>query len=318
MDTLRYLSESDVERASPSYADAIDLAAAALRALAGGNAQLPPKPKVFQRSHPGAFTNAMPAYSADGDLLGIKWVAVEPRNEERGLAVINGLMIMNDPETGVPRCIMAARWLTGVRTAAVTGACVRALAPAEVGHVALIGTGLQGRTHLPVLEALGLTDVHVWGRRASSVEALAAWSAEHAPGVRLTPAATIAEACDGAGVVITVVTQGVTTARIDDAWLRRDALLLPIDYGTCIHAALAERRLLLADDPAQFRSIRDLGGNLAGYRDPDGPSGASLDGPRPAGGIVVQNLGNGVSDLFVADAVMRRAEELDLGSVLPL
>ena len=68
-----------------------------------GTAQLPPKPKVFQRSHAGAFTNAMPAYTPEGDLLGIKWVAVEPRNEERDLPVINGLMVMGlIPVVGVP------------------------------------------------------------------------------------------------------------------------------------------------------------------------------------------------------------------------
>lgn len=317
MDSLRYLSEADVAAACPPWAELIDLAAAALRAVATGTAQLPPKPKVFQRSHAGAFTNAMPAYTPEGDLLGIKWVAVEPRNEERDLPVINGLMVMNDAETGEPRCVMGARWLTGVRTAAITGACVRALAPAT-GGVALVGTGLQARTHLPVLAALGHRRVRVWGRRPSSIEALRAWAAEHAPDVELAVAPTIHEACADAGIVITCVTQGQTETRVDAAWLRHDALLLPIDYGTCIHGALAEQRLLLADDPRQFVAVRDLGVNLDGYRDPDGASGSYLDGPRPEGGIVVQNLGNGVSDLYVADAIIRRAAAEGLGTLLPL
>ena len=154
MGTLRYLSEAEMEAATPTWAESIALAGRALRALARGDAQLPPKPKVFQRKHPGAFTNAMPAYSADGDLLGVKWVAVEARNEERGLPVINALMVLNNPDTGEPRSVMSARWLTGVRTAAVTGACLEALSPADRGPVAILGTGLQTRTHLPVLASL--------------------------------------------------------------------------------------------------------------------------------------------------------------------
>ena len=316
--TLRYLSEADVVAASPATAETIDLAATALRALADGTAQLPPKHRLHHRTDPPAHSYAMPAYSPVGDLLGLKWVTSAHGNAEHDLPVVNGTVTLVDADTGLCRCVMGARWLTGLRTAAVSGACL-ALAPPEPGVVALLGTGLQAHTHLAVLDTVGLHDVRVWGRRAESVDRLVEWAGEHVPAVRLRPAATIPEALDGAGVVITGVTQGVETARIDDAWLRPDALLLPLDYGTCVQGALADGRTLAADDPAQFVAVRDAGGStLDGYRDPDAASGALLGRLRPDGAIIVQNIGNGVCDLFIAEAVLRRAEALGRGHELPL
>ena len=181
---LLHLSERDVSGLLPAPSDAIALARRALVALADGLAELPPKPAVHQR--PNAFANAMPAYVSDGDLLGLKWVAVQPANASRGLATINGLVILADAETGLPLSVMDASALTGSRTAAVSGACIEALAPPDVGHVAITGAGLQARTHLALLDAIGLHDVTVHVRRSGSGEALCAWAADHAPAVTLT------------------------------------------------------------------------------------------------------------------------------------
>jgi len=153
---IRYLSEAEVERARPTVREGIDLARLALVALAEGRAQLPPKPSVYPRT--GAFSNVMPAYVEDvghGDQLGLKWVSVYNENAARGLPIINGIVLICHTDTGLPRTLMAAGFLTGIRTAAVSGACLEALAPADVGHVAITGAGVQTRSHLEICEELG-------------------------------------------------------------------------------------------------------------------------------------------------------------------
>jgi ornithine cyclodeaminase/alanine dehydrogenase-like protein (mu-crystallin family) len=313
---IRYLSETEVERARPTVREGIDLARLALVALAEGRAQLPPKPSVYPR--PGVFANVMPAYLEDvgpGDQLGLKWVAVYNTNPERGLPIINGVVVICETDTGLPRALMGAGFLTGIRTAAVSGASMEALAPADVGHVAITGAGVQTRSHLEVCEELGHLDVRVLARRAASGEAIVAWAAEHTPRVRVTVVGSYAEAVAGAGVIVTGLPIGVEGALIDPAAVRDDALLLPLDWGTSVGADIANPAHLFADDVPQFARIAERG-SFPGYRAADGYTGAALLEPRPAGRIVCQNLGQGAADLLFGNAIANNAERGSIGTLL--
>src|SRR5688572_15536385 len=103
---LRYLSAADVDRCLPDISARLDLAEQALRALATGTAEMPPKIGVHPR--PGALLHAMPAWLRDSDLVGLKWIAAFPDNRSRGLPAISGLMVLNDAATGVPTWVMDA------------------------------------------------------------------------------------------------------------------------------------------------------------------------------------------------------------------
>jgi ornithine cyclodeaminase/alanine dehydrogenase-like protein (mu-crystallin family) len=310
---LLHLSENDVATHLPPPIKAVALAERALLALAGGSAELPPKPAVHPR--PDGFANAMPAYLREGDLLGMKWIAAYPANAGRGLPTHNGLVVLSDADTGVPLAVMGAAALTGARTAAVSGACIRALAPAQPGHVALTGAGVQARTHLLVLEALGHEDVAVVTRSADSAARLSAWAVANTPGISLTCAGSAREAVEGAAVVVTAVPIGVDGARLEPDWLRPDALVLPIDYATSIGSDIANPAALFADDVGQLLRYREAGA-FPGYRDPDGYCGDAIGAARPPGRVVCQNLGNGAADLVFADYVVRSAREAGSGSEL--
>jgi ornithine cyclodeaminase/alanine dehydrogenase-like protein (mu-crystallin family) len=313
--SLLYLCEADVASLLPAPPDGVALARRALVALADGRAELPPKPSVHPR--PDAFANAMPAYVEDGDLLGLKWVAVHPANPtERGLPTINGLVILADAGSGLPTAVMEAGALTGARTAAVSGACIEALAPPDPGHVAITGAGLQARTHLVMLDGTGHRRVRVHARRRESADALRAWAADHVPAVELTCFESQAEAVEGAGIVITAVPIGVEGARIDPALLRPDVLLLPLDYATSVGAEIAAAGRLYADDVGQLLRYREAG-SFPGYPDPGGYCGAAILAPRPDGVVVCQNLGNGAVDLVFADHVLRAALAGGVGVQLP-
>ena len=141
---MRVLTDDDVRAALPSWDELLDLAEEALVALAEGRAEAPPKPAVH--TAPGMFANAMPAAHPERNLLGCKWISVVPDNPVRGLPTATGVMIVNDGTTGEPTCLMPATELTAVRTAAVTGACVRALAGDD--PITYLGAGSQARSHV--------------------------------------------------------------------------------------------------------------------------------------------------------------------------
>lgn len=310
---MRFLTDDDVRQLLPAPEACVDLAASALVALAEGRAEVPPKPAVH--TVPGSFANAMPAAWPERGMLGCKWISIFPDNPSRKLPTASGLMVVNDGQTGLPRCVMPAGQLTAARTAAISGACVRALSDPAAGHVAITGAGVQARSHLRVLEALGHLDVVVWARRPEALEDLAAWAGEQTPALRLRTAADPAGAVTGAAVVITALSIGLTGAGLDPRWVRDDALLLPLDYASSVGPDLAASALLSADDVTQFEAVRAQR-KLGDYPQPTLWTGALLGPPRPRGRIVCQNLGNGLSDLVIADAVWREAVASGVGQVV--
>jgi ornithine cyclodeaminase/alanine dehydrogenase len=312
-----YLTDDDVRSLLPPPLECVDLVADALVALAEGRAEVPPKPAVH--TLPGSFANAMPAAWPERGLLGCKWIGIFPGNPARGLPTASGLMVVNHGQTGMPRAVLPAGELTAARTAAVSGACVRALAPETAGPVAITGAGVQARSHLRVLEALGCRDVVLYARREQARRDIAAWAARHTPGVRLRTTAAPVEAVQDAAVIITALTIGLSGCELHPAWVRDDALVLPLDYASSVGPDLARGALLAADDVTAFEAIRSQR-TLGDYPRPSAWTGqvlqSSLTGVRPPGRVVCQNLGNGLSDLVVADAVVRRAERSGVGHPL--
>ncbi|WP_404382013.1 ornithine cyclodeaminase family protein [Knoellia locipacati] len=312
---MRILTDADVQACLPPLVEVVDLVADALTALAEGRADVPPKPTV--RTSPGMFANAMPAAYPERNLLGCKWISVVPDNPVRDLPTATGLMVVNDGTTGVPSALMPAAELTAVRTAAVTGACIRALAEPDAS-ISYLGAGVQAASHLRVLEALGHPEVHVWARRREAVDALVRQTERAAPGIRVIPSPSREAAVRDKDVVITGLSIGLTDMAIPLTWPADDALLLPIDYASSVDAALAETAVLASDDPVQFAAMRSVRGKLDGYPSATAWTGHLLHAPRPEGRLVVSNLGTGITDLVVASAVAANAEATATGQVVDI
>ena len=326
---LRWLNTADVEAAMPSLAERLVLAERTMRALVA-DAELPPKIGVHPRPD-GSFAHAMPAHlrgrDPDGaeDLLGIKWIAGVPANRALGLPAIHGLVVLTDPATGVPLAVLDAGPITAERTAAVSGVAIRQFAPAVSGRpprVAILGAGVQARSHLPVIgSVLPGAEVEVFDRhpeRAAEVADLASRTAGIAA-ARAAPSAR--HAASGADVVITVASFTSPAERqvLTPDWLGRDALIVAVDYATYVSAAVARDAVLfVVDERGQFLANRDAG-NFDGYPDPVLTIGEALIArtPRPeAARVLVTHLGVGLADLVFGDAILRRATELDLGTIL--
>jgi ornithine cyclodeaminase/alanine dehydrogenase len=324
---IRYLAAADVLAAMPDLDERLRLAWRTMTALVS-EAELPPKIAVHPRPD-GSFAHAMPAHlrgadpAGGDDLVGLKWVAGYGGNRALGLAAIHAVIVLNDPATGVPTAILDGGPVTALRTAAVSGVAIRAFAPAVSGRAfraGLIGAGVQGRSHLAVLgRTLPGVQLAIFDRHADRAEELArlANTTEGIAEARVAPDARSAVA--EADVVVTAASFGAVRQVMTPDWLAPDALVVPIDYATyCASEVARDAALFLVDQREQFVANRDAG-LFEGYPDPVATLGeALLDGMvRPASGrVVVTHLGVGLADVVFADAIVRRAERLGLGTLL--
>lgn len=332
---LRYLSAADVSAAMPPLAERLALAELTLRGLAGA-AELPPKIAVHPRPD-GSFAHAMPAFMPGSggdpaaDLLGIKWVLGFATNGALGLPAIHGLLLLNDPVTGVPIAILDAGPITAERTAAISGVAIRAFAPGRTGRTpwtasgvaraALIGAGVQGRSHVPVLgHVLAGVELAIFDRDPDRATALAE-IARHTAGIGAAQvAASARDAVEGADVVVTAASFVPPPERqtMTNDWLAPHALVVPVDYATYCAAEVArDAALFLVDHRGQFLANRDAG-NFDGYPDPAAMIGEALAGgiARPAGRVVTTHLGTGLADVVFGGAILAAAAERGLGTLL--
>jgi ornithine cyclodeaminase/alanine dehydrogenase-like protein (mu-crystallin family) len=188
--------------------------------------------------------------------------------------------------------------------------------------VAIIGAGVQGRSHLSVVAhllpgaSLVVHDVDA-PRAAALVEV-----ARDTAGVGEADISDSARAAvDGADIVITAAAFTTPDRRqsMPPDWLADHALVVPVDYATICSAAVArDAALFLVDERAQFLANRDAG-QFDDYPDPTATLGEALltGTPRPPGRVVVTHLGVGLADVVFAGAILARAATGGLGIELP-
>jgi ornithine cyclodeaminase/alanine dehydrogenase-like protein (mu-crystallin family) len=155
------------------------------------------------------FLGLMPALTPDG--FGLKAVTFYPSNADRGLPTHMATIFLIDPQTGTPLAIMDGRLITEMRTAAVSAAATRLLAPPDSKVLAILGSGVQARSHVDAL------------RLVRSFQEIRVWSPtfEHAKQFAREIGATAAsaeQAVRGADVIVTVTSSKTPVLR--GAWLK--------------------------------------------------------------------------------------------------
>ena len=123
MSTITYLTESDILRAAP-VSDVLDAIEASMRTYETKEFHMPPRLHV---DYEGNTLLLMPCFTRE--CFGTKLVTLFPRNPEKGQAVLNGIMVLNDAQTGKPVVLLDGPALTALRTAAVASVSIRHLAP---------------------------------------------------------------------------------------------------------------------------------------------------------------------------------------------
>jgi ornithine cyclodeaminase/alanine dehydrogenase len=287
-----------------------------------GRVEMPPKPGIHPKQD--SFIHAMPAYIPDMGAAGIKWVSGYPRNQERGLPYINGLLILNHPETGIPAAIMDCTWITAQRTGAATAVAAKYMARPDSESVGILACGVQGRSNLEALNCV------------FKLKKVKAYDLFHEVAVKFAK-----EVSESLGLEIEVVRSPDLAVRgmdlivssgpilkdpkpvIEPGWIKPGSFSSPVDFDSYFTAqAMATMDVLTTDDFAQMEYYRE-----AGYfkRTPTASAdlGELVCGLKPGRTSPEQrtmsiNLGIALEDMATAPMIYRRALEMNIGRRLPL
>jgi ornithine cyclodeaminase len=319
--SVRVIDEQDVRRLLPMD-ECIEVMAGALAALARGEVH---NPLRFVVRPPGesSLLGLMPAHrGGDAPLWALKAIAIFPSNAERGLDLHQGFVALFDGETGETRAIMNAGGITAVRTAAVSGVATRLLAREPGGTLAILGAGIQAKSHLEAMRAVRDFDrVVAWSRTPGRVAA-------ELDGVEET--ATAEEAVRLADVLVTATSAAEPIVRRE--WLRPGVHIngvgssIPttreLDTATMRDASLfVDRRESTVNEAGDFlipqsegafgpEQIRAEIGELLIDAAPGRQSDDEL--------TVFKSLGLAVEDLAAAEHVLARAEAEGVGTMVSL
>ncbi len=120
-----------------------------------------PVRSVITVDPPGGFFGMMPALTSEG--LGIKIVTFYATNAERGIPTHMATIFLVDPDTGTPLAVMDGRLITEMRTAAVSAAATKLLAPRDAKVLAILGSGVQASSHVESLRLVRrFEQIRVW------------------------------------------------------------------------------------------------------------------------------------------------------------
>lgn len=201
MSTL-ILTQAEIPALLP-MSECIDAMAEVLATVARGDATLPLRSMLFLPDSPNIFA-LMPARLGAPPCVGVKVITVFPGNHAAGLDSHQGAVLLFDTEHGRLLAVLDATSITAIRTAAVSAVATRLLAREGADSLALLGAGVQARTHLEAIRLVRpVRDVRIWSRTRASAERLAA-EARDRWGIEATVAATAADAVRDAAIVCTV------------------------------------------------------------------------------------------------------------------
>ena len=251
---------------------------------------------VLQVGPQKAFFGVMPAYLPSLPAMGTKMVTVYGSNLERGLPSHLATITLLDPETGALLALVDGRFITEARTAAVSAVSVNYLARPDAGVLALIGSGVQARSHLEAIDRVReLREVRVWSRTAEKRDAFVKDMAGHTP-APITAAASAQDAVRDADIIVLV-----TASRdpvIQNEWVADGAHICAV--GACrpdqreMDSALVARGELWVD--SREAALSEAGDILLAIED----------------GAITANHITGELGTFVASASRRKDNRLTI------
>ena len=205
------LTEADV-RSLLTMPDLIAAMRPAMIDYSAGRAQQPLR-TVLPLAGNTAFFGSMPASLPEPAAIGTKLVTVFASNHARGLPSHLATIVLFDPETGALMALLDGRYITEARTAAVSALSADVLARPDAGILAILGSGVQARSHLEALKCVRpLREVRVWSPTETHRVAFAREMEPHA-GVRIIAVDSAARAVEGADLIVAATAS--TTPVID-------------------------------------------------------------------------------------------------------
>ncbi len=196
-----YLTEKDILEAVTTE-EMLDAMEASLRIYEEKEFHMPQRLHV---DHEDNVLLLMPCFTKD--YFGTKVVTLFPENPAKNVPVLNGIMVLNDSQTGVPLALLNGPALTAVRTAAVGAVSIRHLAPDNTRAVGIIGAGVQGFYQArAACSVRRITDVFIYDLYPEKASALKDKLLQAIPDVNVHQAARVEDLLEETQVVITATT----------------------------------------------------------------------------------------------------------------
>lgn len=315
------LTEEDVRRVL-SLDDLIETMEAAVAGYSSGDVEQPVRTVVPVAAS--AFFGVMPALLKKPQALGAKLVTVFAANAARDLPTHLATIVLLDPETGALLAIMDGRYITEARTAAVSAVSARLLARADANVLAIIGSGVQARSHLEALAHMRrLQNVRVWSPTRSNRDAFVE-DMRHVDTV-----VSAADSAEGAmqGASLVVLATSATRPVFEDSWVAPGAHIMAIgayrpDQREMAPDTVARARLFVDSRAAALVESGDIVMSIR-----EGRFGADhiagelgelvlgrVEGRQSNEEITIfKSLGMAVEDVSTAELVYRRAAERGIG-----
>lgn len=304
------LTEADV-RDLLIMPDLIDAMEGALAAFSAGNVVQPVR-TVLDIADRHAFFGLMPAYVASTPALGAKLVTLYHSNLARGLPSHLATIVLLDPETGALEAILDGRYITEVRTAAVSAVSVKKLARPGVAVLAILGSGVQARSHVEALaHVIRFREVRAWSPTRGHLE-------EFTRATGALPMESAEAAVRGADVIVLVTVSPAPV--IEDPWVQSGAHVISV--GACrptqreMDPALVKRARLFVDSRAA--ALTESGDViLAGENHIVAELGEARATRRmPEEITVFKSLGLAIEDVAAAHLAVQRAKEQKRGTTI--
>lgn len=326
---ILYLSRADVESLGVTMRQVIDAIDEGFRLKGLGQCEMPPKIGVHPLPSGDAFIHAMPAYvGGNVQSAGLKWVSGFPTNIARKLPYITGLLMLNDPQTGIPIAVMDCAWITAMRTGASVGISAKYLGDTSYQVAGVLGCGVQARTSLmAMVETLpNLSQVRCNDLFPAATTRFIDEMGGIFPKLKFTNCQKPAEVTQGADIVVTAIPI-VTKPQppLGANLLKPGGLAVSLDYDSAwTSAAMKQCDLFCCDDAEQLLYTKAHGVYFGGIPDRihgdlgDLASGKVKGRQDRQQRIFSMNMGIAIDDMVTAKILLERARAKGIGTRLPL
>jgi alanine dehydrogenase len=321
---MRLLNRADVEQLL-GLDECRKAMAEVMVELSSGRTMQPPRTVLaYHESRNSALF--MPAVLTDPAVLGVKVVTIHPGNRSAAIPTHHGALILFDSRNGRPRALLEGSSITAIRTAAVSAVATHLMALPGASVLALLGSGVQARSHLRALMRVRpITEVRVWSRHERSRERFLRWAGD-LDGVEIKATETAEEAVRGAEILCTVT--GASRPIVEAAWVKPGAHINAVGASTITARELdgptvAGARLVVDQRQAALSEAGDIllaiSEGLMTPANIDAELGQVAAGRVPGRNddlevTVFKSVGLAVQDLAAAELVLRKAEAQDVGT----
>ena len=310
---MLYLSQEDILDLDIPLGEVIGLVEKGLFEHGKGRVENPPKPGIH--SKPDSFIHAMPAYFRGLGIGGLKWVSGYPSNRALGLPQILGVMIVNDMETGVPLAVMDCRWITAVRTAAVTAVTAKFCARKDSETLGIVGCGVQGRMNLLALKKVvpSIERVKIYDIRKEAMERYESDLSGKA-GVDIAICDGVEPVARGSDILLTA-TQRLKEPLIRDEWFEAGCLGFGLEASRAWHGdTILNVDKFITDSWEQTVHFEEQGAFPDGLPELYAELGEVACGAKPGREsdeerILAINIGLALEDVIVANRIYEVARE---------